>query len=87
MVSEKVKAIVADTMRIPAGGIALESTFQELGIGSLDAVEIVFALEEEFEISIPEEAMKGIRTVGDAVENVEKLLAEKDAQADPVGPG
>ncbi|MFN6514037.1 MAG: acyl carrier protein [Nostoc sp. CreGUA01] len=66
---EKVKKIVAEQLSVddPAT-IKPESTFMEdLGADSLDTVELVMALEEEFDIEIPDEAAEGILTVQDAV--------------------
>ncbi|MEH2069982.1 MAG: acyl carrier protein [Nostoc sp.] len=66
---DKVKKIVAEQLSVddPAT-IKPESTFMEdLGADSLDTVELVMALEEEFEIEIPDEAAEGILTVQDAV--------------------
>ncbi len=66
---DKVKKIVAEQLSVddPAT-IKPESTFMEdLGADSLDTVELVMALEEEFDIEIPDEAAEGILTVQDAV--------------------
>lgn len=62
-----------------AATITAASTFEELGIDSLDGIQIVFALENEFDVSIPDDAAKSIRGITDIVEGIEKLLAEKAA--------
>ena len=54
--------------------ITIDSTFEELGVDSLSAIEILFEVEEEFEIDIPGDGARSIRTVRDVVEGVEKLL-------------
>ncbi|BAY75855.1 MAG: acyl carrier protein [Nostoc sp. ChiSLP01] len=66
---DKVKKIVAEQLSVDdAATIKPESTFMEdLGADSLDTVELVMALEEEFDIEIPDEAAEGILTVQDAV--------------------
>ncbi|MDZ8028873.1 MAG: acyl carrier protein [Nostoc sp. SerVER01] len=66
---DKVKEIVAEQLSVDKGTeIKPESTFMEdLGADSLDTVELVMALEEEFDIEIPDEAAEGILTVQDAV--------------------
>ncbi len=69
--------MVANSQRMPLEKISIDSTFQELGIDSMDAVNILFALESEFDISIPDEETKDIRTVRQMAEGVEKLLAAK----------
>jgi acyl carrier protein len=57
--------------------VTMESSFEELGIDSMDAVNIVFALENEFNINVPDEEMKNIRSVRDIVEAIHKLVAAK----------
>ncbi|BBL86231.1 acyl carrier protein (chromatophore) [Paulinella micropora] len=67
-IHERVRSIVADQLSVDASEIKSESNFQQdLGADSLDTVELVMALEEEFGIEIPDEAAEGIITVGDAV--------------------
>lgn len=73
---EKVRSIVAEQLSVDADEVKSESNFQnDLGADSLDTVELVMALEEAFDIEIPDEAAEGIATVGDAV----KYIQEKQA--------
>jgi len=85
----RVIACVSSTQHLPAERITLDSSFEELGIDSLDGINILFALENEFGISIPDQAASTIRTVRDLVEGVEKLLAAQSAAVSPPqgGPG
>lgn len=73
---EKVKAIVADQLEIEdPDTITADSSFaNDLGADSLDTVELVMALEEEFDIEIPDEEAEQIDTVGKAVENISKKV-------------
>jgi acyl carrier protein len=73
-------AVIAATQKISAEKICPESTFQELGIDSLDGINILFALENEFEINIPDDAARSIRTVAEMIDGVSALLDGK-AQA------
>jgi acyl carrier protein len=73
--TERVISVIAATQRIPREKISLESTFDELGLDSLDSVNILFALEEEFKISIPDDDAQEIRGVKQMVEGIQKLLA------------
>jgi acyl carrier protein len=73
--TRRVIAVVAKTQRVPIEKISLDSTFEELGMDSLDGVNLLFALEEEFNINIPDEDAKDIRSVRQMVEGVSKLLA------------
>ncbi len=76
----RVIAEIASVKRIPAEKITVDSTFDELAIDSLDATNLLFSLEEEFGVSIPDAEARQIRGVRGAVEQVERLLATK-AQA------
>ena len=76
---ERVRKVIAASKRIPEDRVTVDSSFEELGIDSMDAVEILFALENEFDISIPDEEAKNARNVRQMVEVVEKLLAAKSA--------
>jgi acyl carrier protein len=72
---EKVKKIVADQLSVEAEKITPQSIFMEdLGADSLDTVELVMALEEEFEIEIPDEAAEKIVSVQDAVDYIDKQV-------------
>jgi acyl carrier protein len=73
--------IIARSKGIPPDTITLASTFEELNIDSLDKINISFEVEEAFNIDIPDEALGGIRTVGNMVEGVTKLQAAKSPSA------
>jgi acyl carrier protein len=66
----EIKALVADQLRVDEEKITLETTFDELDADSLDVVELIMALEDEFDIEIPDEDAEKIKTVGDAVEYI-----------------
>ena len=72
---EKVKTIVADQLEVKPEEISPESNFaNDLGADSLDTVEVVMALEEEFDIEIPDEAAEQIDTVAKAVEYISEKV-------------
>lgn len=75
MVFEKVAAIIADTKGVDKATIAAETLLSDLGFDSLDAVQLVMDLEEEFSITIGTDKMA--KTVGEAVAIVEEKLASK----------
>jgi len=83
--TRRVIKTIAATKRIPAESVTIDSNFQELGIDSMDAVEILFALETEFEISIPDEDAHSVRTIRQMCEGVERLVAAKSAGAQAAG--
>lgn len=71
----KVKKIVVEQLEVDEDKVTLESSFaNDLQADSLDTVELVMALEEEFDIEIPDEEAELIDTVGKAVENISKKL-------------
>jgi acyl carrier protein len=67
-VENRVKSIIADQLGIAEEQIKPESKFiEDLGADSLDIVELIMAMEEEFQTEIPDEEAEKIRTVGDAI--------------------
>lgn len=72
-VSEKIKQIIAEQLGVKLEEIKSESSFiDDLGADSLDTVELVMALEEEFNIEIPDEDAEKMATVGDAIRYIEE---------------
>lgn len=78
-IAARVMAVIASTQKLPSEIVTIDKTFQELNIDSLDGINILFALELEFGVDIPDEPAKQMRSVRDAVEGVEQLLALKNA--------
>lgn len=73
MILEKVKEILAEELDLDMEEIKAESTLQgDLGADSLDVVEIVMALEDEFDLEIPDEETANIKAVQDIVNYIEK---------------
>ncbi len=69
---EKVKAVVVEQLDCNPAEVKEDSKFiEDLGADSLDVVELVMALEEEFDIEIPDEDAESILTVGDALKYIE----------------
>ncbi len=76
-ISQRVLKVIAASKRIPPETVTIDSEFAQLGIDSMDAVEILFALENEFDISIPDDEVRNVRNVRQMCEGVEKLVAAK----------
>jgi acyl carrier protein len=77
-VEEKVKDIIAEQLGVKKEEIKPESSFiDDLGADSLDTVEVVMALEEEFGIEIPDEDAEKITTVGEATKYIEEKVKSK----------
>ena len=74
---EKVIEVIARTQRMPVESISLDSTFEELKIDSLDGINLVFELEKEFDIEIPDEGVAQLRSVRETVDGVRQLVEKK----------
>ena len=78
-VVEKVSGIISEQLGVKKEEIKLESSFiDDLGADSLDTVEVVMALEEEFGIEIPDEDAEKITTVGQAVKYIDDKVSKKE---------
>ena len=82
--TQRVLKTIATSKRIQIEQVTIESDLQQLGIDYMDAVEILFALENEFDISIPDEEVRNVRNIRQMAEGVEKLVAAK-AAGSPAG--
>jgi len=78
---QRVLNVIATSKRIPRETVTIDAEFQQLNIDSMDAVEILFALENEFDISIPDDEVRQVRNVRQMCEGVARLVAEKAAGA------
>lgn len=77
-VKERVLNVVSEQLGFNKEDLTMETSFiNDLGSDSLDLVELVMELEEEFGITIPEEATDDVQTIGDVVEHIEKELEKK----------
>jgi acyl carrier protein len=74
---QRVLKVIAASKRIPPETVTIESDFAQLNIDSMDAVEILFALENEFDISIPDDAVRSVRNVRQMCEGIDKLITDK----------
>ena len=81
--ASKVIAVIAKAQRIPVETITVDSTFEQLKIDSLDGINIVFALENEFGIDIPDEGAQNLRSVRETVDGIAELLEQKAEKAKP----
>lgn len=77
---ERIKKIVIEQLGVNESQVTKEAHFiDDLGADSLDTVELVMALEEEFEGEIPDEEAEKLTTVGSAVDYIEKMIADKNS--------
>ena len=76
-VAEKVKKIVVDQLAVPEEQVTEDARFiEDLNADSLDIVELIMALEEEFSAEIPDEEAEKLKTVGDAIKYIESKQGE-----------
>ncbi len=80
--TRRILRIIAETQRKDPAQVTIDSSFEELGIDSMDGVNIVFALENEFDINVPDEEVKTIRSVRDMVEGVRTLIEKRNLKSD-----
>jgi len=73
----RVIRVIAKTQRIPVETVLIDSTFEELKIDSLDGINLIFALESEFNVDIPDEEAREIRSVRQMAEGIAQLMAQK----------
>lgn len=77
MIFDKIKHIIIEQLGVNENEIRMESVFtDDLGADSLDLVEFIMSLEEEFDIEIPDEAAEKVSTVGDVVEYIRANVEE-----------
>jgi len=73
---KRVAGLISKSLKIPEENVKLESSFvDDLGADSLDIVELVMAMEDEFQIDIPDKDAELIKTVKDAVDYIKKSKA------------
>ena len=77
-VADKVIEIIEREQHLDPGKVTIDSTFAELGIDSLDGVNILFALEEEFKLDIPDSVAQNMRSVRQVVESLTRVIEGKD---------
>lgn len=81
--ADRCMAIIAKTKTPPLTNVTLDSSFDELGLDSLDKINASFEVEDVFQIQIPDESMNSLRTVRDMVDGVKTLMASAAHSAVP----
>ena len=72
----KVKELIVDYLNVDASEVVPEATFSgDLGADSLDTAQLIMNMEDEFDLEIPDEEAKNLKTVGDAINYLKKKLA------------
>ncbi len=77
-ITAKIKAIIAESLGVDINEVTDNASFvNDLGADSLDTVELIMALEEQFGIEIPDEDAEKMQTVGQAIEYIKNKIAQK----------
>ncbi|HEU4436463.1 MAG: acyl carrier protein [candidate division Zixibacteria bacterium] len=80
-IEQKVREIIVEQLGVDPEQVTQEASFvDDLGADSLDTVELVMALEEEFDLEIPDEDAEKITTVGEAIEYIERNMEKEEAE-------
>lgn len=77
-VAERVIRVFSDFKKVAPEDIKMETTFDELGFDSLDGLNLIFELEEEFDIVVPDDKVQSMKSVQEVVAGIESLLATKE---------
>lgn len=77
-IADKVVEIITREQHLQPGVVTVDATFAELGIDSLDGVNILFALEEEFKIDIPDAVAQNMKSVRQVVDSLTRVIEGKD---------
>ncbi len=80
-IQDRVLRVIATTRRVPIETVRPDSTFEELGIDSLDRINILFELEGEFDIQIEDEQAKQVSTMQQMIDGITLLVAAKNDAA------
>ena len=81
-VEKRVIRVIAESQQIDSKNVTRCSTFAELDIDSFDGINVLFAIESEFDISVPDDDAKQLRGIADVIDGVEKLLAAKQSDSE-----
>jgi acyl carrier protein len=83
-IAERLRAIVAKELKRDVSSITPEHTLRgDLGLNSLDAIELMFSIEEEFDLSIPDDDMQGFEKVGNVIDYLQRRMDPSAAASAP----
>lgn len=83
--TSRVVALITSRQKLPQGKVTPESSFADLGIDSLDGIDLLFAFEEEFDVTIPEHLAQQMKNVPQVVAGLRTLLDRRAGRATPTG--
>ncbi|MES9897991.1 MAG: phosphopantetheine-binding protein [Sedimenticola sp.] len=74
---KSIKEVIANQKLLDVESVSLDSSLSDLGISSLDAITIVYEIEELFDIEVPNEQLESLQTVQDIVDGISNLVVER----------
>jgi len=74
-IAAKIIQLIAAIKRIPKENVTIDSTFEQLGVDSLDAINLIYEIESDFNISVPDEVARSIKDVRQLLEALKTALA------------
>lgn len=80
-IERQVIEAIAKKKKLDPATVTVASTFEELGLDSLDAADLMFTIEDTFKILVPDQAALTMKTVGEVVSGVRQLVAERASGA------
>lgn len=81
-IAQRVIGVIARYAELETGQVSLNTSFEDLGFDSLDALSLITELEDEFDVSISDNEVYSITTVHDAVESLQRRVLEKDEESE-----
>ena len=78
-IRDKVIHVFSEFKKVPPEDITEATTFEQLGFDSLDGLNLIFELEEEFDLVIPDDEAQAMKSVGQVIDGLETLLAGKES--------
>lgn len=78
-VADRVVGIFAEFKKVAPSNVDREASFDDLGFDSLDGLNLIFELEEEFDIIVPDDTARSMRSVAEVIGGIESLVAAKEA--------
>ncbi len=81
-IAQRVIGVIASYAELETGQVSLNTSFEDLGFDSLDALSLITELEDEFDISISDNEVYSISTVHDAVEVLQRRVLENDEESE-----
>lgn len=84
--AERAISVIAEFKEVPKEQITLETSLKDLELDSLDGLSLIFELEEEFDIMIPDEQALKLKTIGEIVEGIDRLLNQEPMVDEPAEP-